>query len=167
VVAAERPAVTAAACNPYHGGPPRQIDAAIIEISDAKAQRIVLDIGRVDGVTPKRKLSTGVQVEVSGRTSGYRRLTVGGIAATYRFSDDNGNFYCYENLFEVRWPSFTRLLLSRPVQGGDSGAWVLVEGESGTEWCGMIVGDDRVQGYATLSEELTMWLTARGFTLSV
>lgn len=154
-------------CNPYNaGGLMNQVDAALIELDpNIASESEVLQIGPIYGVTRKAMMSPELIVEMSGRTSGHRDLVVGGIAATYRFRDSADNLYCFEHLFELRWPSFLRLVLSRPVSGGDSGAWVCAQGQKGTEWCGMVIGEDRLQGYAALSENIMNWLQGEGYDL--
>lgn len=76
---------------------------------------------------------------------------------TYRFRSASGEYYCFKNLFELRWPSSWRLLYGSPVRQGDSGAWVCNPNSAGWGWCGMVIGGDRLIGYAQYSESVQEW----------
>lgn len=151
-------------CNPYLGSGVNEFDVALIDLDQSLASNFeVMDIGPVHGLMPKAQITPGLNVEMTGRTSGYRQLQIAGIAVTYKFTDGVGDEYCFKNVFEVRWPSFARLLAGRPVNGGDSGAWICAQGTTGTEWLGMIIGEDRLQGYAILGENISAELSRAGF----
>src|SRR5258705_68753 len=74
--------------------------------------------------------------------------------------------HCFNHLIELKQPSIFNLALKRPVQGGDSGAWVFVQGQTGLEWCAMIVGEDRQTGYAIMSDRIQGFLQSKGYTLN-
>jgi len=152
-------------CSPYDPNCKfNEIDVSAVDLDeDIPSLEEVFSIGRITGATPASAMAPTLAVEVAGRTSGYRALQVGCAVAAFKFSDNLGTVYCFKNLFEVRWPSFSRLLLGRPISAGDSGAWVCTQGKTGTEWCGMVLGDDRVQGYACLSSSVEDWLRSNGF----
>ena len=87
---------------------------------------------------------------------------------TYRLRDENKNPYCFEHLFEIRWPRFMRTIVGRPVQRGDSGAWVLVSTGSGQRMGGMAIAGDRLLGYAVFAENVAEWAKNKhGLTLTV
>jgi hypothetical protein len=155
-------------CSPYDPDCKfNEIDIAAIEIdTNIVSSHEILGIGRISDRAQKSEMAPTLDVDVAGRTSGYRALEVGGVTAAYKFTDSSGNVFCYKNLFELRWPSFGRLLLGRPISSGDSGAWVCAQGKTGTEWCGVVVGDDRLQGYAALSENIGNWLKDNGYDLA-
>jgi hypothetical protein len=112
----------------------------------------------LSGITPKANVNPGTLVDMVGKESGLRTLEVGGLGITYRLRDTKtGNVYCFYHLFELRWPRWWRVLGGRPVQRGDSGAWILAAQASGTEWAGMAVAGDRLIGYAVFSENITDW----------
>ena len=142
-----------------------ELDAALIEIDPkVNCSLEVLDIGALTGVTARANLTPGQMVEMTGRTSSHQQLKIGGLAVVYRFRH-NGQDYCFKDLFEVRWPRFLKLCGRRPIQGGDSGAWVCNPDANGFGWCGMIIGGDRLQGYAVYSETIKNWWTQKGLKL--
>ncbi len=157
-----------AVCNPYAGLPMNEVDAALFEIDKAISSDLeVMDIGPLTGVTPRARLTPGQTVEMAGKSSGIRRLVVGGLAATYRFRSYSGEYYCFKNLFELRWPSYWRVIGGSPVESGDSGAWVCNPNSSGFGWCGMVLGGDRLLGYAQFSETVQYWWNTQKLRLSV
>ena len=157
-----------AVCNPYSGLPMNEVDAALIKIDKAVSSEFeVMDIGPLTGVTPRARLTPGQTVEIAGKSSGIRRLVIGGLAVTYRFRSYNGEYYCFKNLFELRWPSYWRLMGGSPVESGDSGAWVCNANSSSFGWCGMVVGGDRLLGYAQFSETVQAWWNTQKLSLSV
>jgi hypothetical protein len=105
-------------CNPYDSSVPmNELDISLIELDPGILSDLeVLDIGPIQGRTPKTALAPFLNVEVTGRSSGYRALETGGLAVVYRFRDPSGQTYCFRNLFQLNWPSFGRLILGRPVR---------------------------------------------------
>ena len=75
--------------------------------------------------------------------------------------------YCFRNLIQLSWPRFYQLFKGRPVRGGDSGGWIRSPDANGMGWCGMIVGDDRLHGYAIYSAAIEDWWRRQRLTLSV
>lgn len=153
-----------AKCNPWSGITVNEIDAALIELGGSGIPSLleVLDIGSLTGITNRAALTTGQSVEVTGRTSGLNSLQLGGLAAWYSF-DHGGQDYCFRNLFEVESP------YGKPgvIRQGDSGAAVCAPGASGTEWAGLIAGQDAFKGYAIYAESVADWLKIKGYHLQV
>jgi hypothetical protein len=145
-----------------------EVDAALIKIDKSVPSEFeVMDIGPLTGTTRRADLTPGQTVEIAGKSSGNRKLAIGGLAVTYRFRSHNGDYFCFKNLFELRWPSYWHLLSGSPVQSGDSGAWVCNPSASGFAWCGMVVGGDRVLGYAQFSESIQDWCKKQKLVLSI
>ncbi len=139
-------------------------DIALIEIDNAKStvQSEVLDVGRLNGVVSRSLMSTGQSVDVMGRTSKHNVLNLGGVAAWFRLSH-RGSFYCFKHLFQVQSPYG----IAGTIKSGDSGAPVCTPSGPGTGWCGMIVGDDGVSGFAMYSETIRDWWRAHGYSLTL
>ena len=159
-----------APCNPYNSASLlNSIDAALIEFSSGTNSDLqVLNNGTLSGIMGKGTPSPGQVVDIAGKHSGPRVLEIGGLAITYRLRDSTGNIYCFKDLFELRWPRWWRGIGGRPVQHGDSGAWVLASQASGTEWVGMALAGDRLVGYAMFAENIVDWAKAScGLNLSV
>ncbi len=146
-------------CNPYNtGSVMNSVDAALVQFNPpTTADLEVLNLGKLAGITPKGAVNPGASVEIAGKQSGTRILQVGGLGLTYRLRDENRNLYCFEHLFELRWPRFWRNIAGRPVQRGDSGAWALVSTARGNEWAGMAIAGDRLIGYAVFAETVVKW----------
>ena len=53
------------------------------------------------------------------------------------------------------------------MRDGDSGGWICSPDANGMGWCGMIVGDDRLHGYAIYFAAIEDWWRRQGLTLSV
>jgi hypothetical protein len=102
----------------------------------------------------------------TGRSSGNRTLRTGGLGVIYKLKW-NGQDYCFQNVPQLNWPKFYQLLGGRPVTRGDSGSWICNHDESGSGWCGMIIGNDHRHGYAIYAETLEGWWKQQGLTLSV
>ena len=158
-------------CNPYQAGAVlNTVDAALVEFDPAIASSLqVLHAGRVTGIASKASVSSGSLVEIVGKRSGTRTLEVGGLALTYQLRDRvTGLLYCFNHLFELRWPSFWKLIAGRPVQAGDSGAWVLEARATGQQWTGMAIAGDRLVGYACFASDIQDWAQQQhGLTLGV
>jgi hypothetical protein len=162
-----QPVTRGGICNPYNPAVAvNDFDIALVELDQNILTPEVLDIGPLHGRTPKISMAPSLAVEFTGRSSGHRSLIVGGLAVAYSFRNSSGQSVCFRNLFELKWPRFSRLVLGRPVKSGDSGAWVCTQGASGTEWCGVIMGEDRLHGFAMLSESIEGWLAGHGYNLS-
>jgi hypothetical protein len=157
------------ACNPYNRGVLNHMDLALIELDNSIpcSPSIINITGKISGITPSNQLHPNLVVEFNGRTSGYKSLVLGGIGLTQEIIDPGGNTCCFTNLLEVKEPSMSSLVLNRPVKGGDSGAWLVAQGATGNEWCGMIVGQDRQTGYAIMSESIMEFLYHNGHQLSI
>lgn len=148
-----------APCNPYNAlASLNTVDAALVEFSSGiNANLQVLNHGALAGITAKQAPSPGLLVDMAGKKSGSRILEIGGLALTYRLRDANGNFFCFKELFELRGPRWWRVTGGRPVQRGDSGAWLLSSPANGTEWVGMALAGDRLVGYAMFAENVAEW----------
>jgi len=158
---APKPSPFGAICNPWAPGPLNEVDAALIELT-SPAQLEVLSIGQITGVVPRSALSPGDRVDISGRTSGHRVLEIGGLAVTYKF-DDDGNTFCFTNLFELRHAYGTTAC-----QLGDSGSWACrPAGLNAAEWAGMVVGADSLIGFGVFAETIQSWWHDQGFSLAV
>lgn len=154
-------------CTPASATGVNTVDIALIEIDSAIAADLeVLDIGPLTGVTPISGIGQGQLVEFTGRSSGNRALRVGALGIIYKLRS-NGQDYCFKNIIQLNWPKFYQLLGGRPVAKGDSGAWVCNSNESGFGWCGMIIGNDRLHGYAIYAETIEDWWKQQGLALSV
>lgn len=156
-------------CNPYARTPrTASADIALVQLQPAIAS--LGDVHKIGPITTAAEASSvyqTLQVEFTGSTSGYRCLTVGALAVTYRFVGPGQAWYCLSDLFEVTWPRWFRTELGRPVNGGDSGAWVCAEGEHGTAWCGSIIGQDRARGFAAFAEFQLKELSAAGYDIAM
>jgi len=71
------------------------------------------------------------------------------------------------NLVQLSWPKFYQLIGGRPVNRGDSGAWICNPDPNGMGWCGMIIGDDRLHGYAVYAQTIEQWWQQQGLPLTV
>jgi hypothetical protein len=89
-------------------------------------------------------------------------LKVGGLATWYKFHR-SGSYFCFKNLFEIESPYGT----TNVIRAGDSGAPVCTAHDSGTGWCGLVVGCDTFRGFAIYSETADNWLRHNGYTLQV
>jgi hypothetical protein len=160
--AALRPSAPGAPCNPYNAAAiMNSVDAALIQfVAGTSADLEVLNHGRLSGVAPKNTPSPGQLVDIAGKESGSRTLEIGGLAVTYRLRDSTGNMFCFNELFELRWPRWWRVIGGRPVQRGDSGGWILTAQASGTQWMGMALASDRLVGYGMFAENVVNWAKA-------
>jgi len=151
-------------CNPTTAV--NEVDAALIDLGKAISSDFeVLDIGKLSGIAKIATMSVGQTVETTGRTSGHRLLEIGGMAVTYQFqASPGGPKYCFKNLFEVRWPYSSK---KPPVQAGDSGSWVCMPDSSGLVWCGMVIGGDRMIGYAAFTEKIENWWSGPPLSLKL
>jgi hypothetical protein len=155
-------------CACWTGGPAmNEVDAALIELDSAVSSKMeVLDIGQISGI--RRNFMPPLAVEITGRSSRNRHLRIGNLVAAIRLADHKGNKYCFGNLLEIKWPSFSRVVLGRPIQSGDSGAWVCASSASGFDFLGMVVAGNRSIGYANLSRSIEDWWTKKeALSLSV
>jgi hypothetical protein len=164
------PSPATAPCNPYNWSALlNTVDAALIEFSAGIITNLqVLNHGTLSGISSKSTPSPGQTLEMAGKQSGSRALEIGGLAVTYRLRDSGGSLYCFKELFELRWPRLWRAIGGRPVQRGDSGAWLLSLQATGTEWVGMALAGDRLIGYAMFAENIVDWAkTNHGLNLRV
>ncbi|MFL5386285.1 MAG: hypothetical protein ACJ8GN_27525 [Longimicrobiaceae bacterium] len=149
-------------CNAYTSSPHISlVDTRLVELESGVAADLeILSIGPLAGVVAKNTMTPGQEITFVGRTSSHRIAEVGGLALFYRLRM-NGQTYCFNDLFEVRWRSFIRACLGPVVQAGDSGAWVCAETSQGPGWCGQVIGEDRRVGYAAFAENtITAWAKA-------
>ena len=153
-------------CNAYVKGA-NEMDLALIELDGSVTGTAQIHkIGKIDGFMPNIDLAPDLQVEFHGRTSGYKNsIVIVGTGLVNEIEDEDGNVYCFKNLMIVADPSITSLVMSRPVKGGDSGAWIMGQGRSGTEWCGMIIGENRLMGFGITAETILEFLKAKGLNL--
>ena len=153
-------------CNSFNTGVLNKMDIALVKLKTSiKSNLSVLNIGNIQGATPGNQLCPNLAIEYNGRSSNYKSLVLGGIGVIQEVMDSNNQPCCISELIEVKEPSITSLVINRPVKGGDSGAWLITQGASGNEWCGMIVAEDRQTGYAIMSESILDFLAAKGFNL--
>jgi hypothetical protein len=143
-----------------------QLDFAVINLNTETSEDI-LNVGRVFSVTRKEMINPCTKVEFNGRSSGLRRLRTGSIGATYKLYDKDKNEFIVRNLIQIEWGNLFDLAYHRPVQSGDSGAWLTLEGENGPEWCGLVVAEDRLRGWAIPSEDIMNHLAQNDFILKL
>lgn len=155
-------------CNPYNTTSLiNELDIALIEI-DAHNYAVtqeILGIGKLSSITTVKLLSQGQSVEMVGRSSGQKYLEFGGWVAAYRILDHQSNYYCFKNLIEIKQSGFLRNIYSRPVDSGDSGAWII---NDALEWSAMAIAGDRFTGFAIPSEQIETWIQkAIGSNISI
>ncbi len=157
---------SAGLCTPASKNGLNSVDVALIEIDPSVPANLeILDIGPLAGIIPIAKIGQGQAVEFTGRSSGNRSLKVGRLGVIYQYQK-NGQTYCFQNVIQLNWPRFYQLT-QRPVTAGDSGSWICAANGQGVGWCGMIVGEDRLHGYAVYAETIEDWWKQQGFSLSV
>lgn len=153
-------------CTPDSTSGLNTVDVALIEIDHSIPANLgILDIGPLTGITPIAKIGQGQVVEFTGRSSGNRTLKVGRLGLIYEHQH-NGQTYCFQNVIQLNWPRFYKLV-RRPVTSGDSGSWICAANAKGISWCGMIIGDDRLHGYAVYAAIIEKWWNQQGMSLSV
>ena len=130
---------------------------------DLAVSNSIKHIGAIHGITPGHQIGNNIKIEYTGRSTGYTRLLTGAVGVIQEVRGKNGDSFCFKELIELREPSTLQLAMRRPVQGGDSGAWVTMQGETGTEWCAMVVAEDRQSGYAIPAETIMDYLHSNGF----
>ena len=144
-----------------------EVDAALIELDRSPQLNSILEVlsvGRLTGSSTIDDVYEDSPVEISGR-SGRRCLYTGGllVLGSLLIGKDR---YCFKNLMEIKRASAQNWgvtgTISRPVNPGDSGAWVIQEGPLGPEWCGMVVGGAGPVGYAVFAENILAWLDGKG-----
>jgi len=127
----------------------------------------VMTAGIVDQPAQLDSKPNGAQiVKFTGRSSGHRTVKVGGLGVIYQLRWA-GQTYCFRNLVQLSWPKFYQLIGGRPVNRGDSGAWICNPDPNGMGWCGMIIGDDRLHGYAVYAQTIEQWWQQQGLPLTV
>ena len=148
-----------APCSPWATGAAlNDMDASLIKIDSNVVSKLeVLHIGKLSRITPRSKLTQGQVIEFAGRSSVHSTLELGGMGIVYRIKDIHNNWYCFQNLIELKQPSYWRNVISSPVDAGDSGAWVCVPAKQDYEWCAMVIGGDRFTGFAIPSETIENW----------
>ncbi len=142
-----------------------EVDAALIELDDAvDADLEVRGVGALTRISQRSEVHPDSSVEIVGLRAKRRSLHVGKLrmVGEFRFGDE---WYGYQNLFELRRRSrfhgFTGTI-SPPVNGGDSGAWVILPGASGPELAGVVVAGDGPYGYAILAQSIAEWIEEEG-----
>jgi len=159
--------LAAGVCTPVSSTGLNTVDLALIKIDAFTSANLeILDIGPLTGVTPIAAIGQGQLVEFTGRSSGNRSLRIGGLGVLYKLRW-KGQDYCFKNTIQLNWPRFYQLIAGRPVARGDSGAWICNPNENGFGWCGMIIGEDRLHGYALYAETLEDWWEQQGFSMTV
>jgi hypothetical protein len=160
-------------CNRYSASQ-CDIDFALIAVDQALARRrSIQHIGAITRIKPEREIGCGQPVRLSGAARGLRRSYIGGLAAVYLMADADGNRYCYQNLIELRRrPSWLPLTLcgdsAAVVASGDSGAWVVADGQNGPECLGVVVGSDIDLAYGCYMERaVTQAQTSLGLPLTI
>lgn len=144
------------------------MDAALIRLNDPVSVRPeVLEAGEVHGLAPAASIGQEQPCEFTGRSSGLRRLVTAQLNAEHRFQGPDGTSFCFKDTIELRHDSRWGTFAGRAVRPGDSGAWVLRQGPTGTEWTAMIIADDGMRGFAVFAEDVLAWCTSLGMHLSV
>lgn len=154
--------------DPYDASSLNDVDVAVIQL-DESAEMAVLEVGAVTGVSSKSHVNPESVVDVVGKERGRQTLYIGGATMVQEFHHGDIK-YGYMNLFELKrgsrfdWVTGT---IMKPVKRGDSGAWVLKDGPTGSEWLGVVVGGAGHIGYAIPAEFVNNWLATSGEPLSV
>jgi hypothetical protein len=150
-------------CNEESATVANEIDASIVKLDPRCASACeVLEIGALNGVVKRAAISMGQSVHVMGRTSKHHLMQLGPVGSWVRL-EHNGNLYCYKKVFLVASP-FGK---TGVIMGGDSGAPVCRPTKNGTGWCGMIIGSNIYNGYATFAQSNQEWWIRNGLRLSV
>ncbi|MCJ8208123.1 hypothetical protein MUY27_00290 [Mucilaginibacter sp. RS28] len=155
-------------CNPRNTTYLNDMDIALVEL-DPQIQSAcsILNIGSIKDYMPANNLHPNLKVEFNGRSSGHQTLVTGGIGLVMEVEDtQTGQKSCVKDLIEIKQPSLSNLVLQRPVKGGDSGAWITINGTNGLEWAGMIIGENRQAGFAIHSEDILTHLNSNGYSLT-
>jgi hypothetical protein len=130
-----------------------QVDAALILIEKENVKQEILKIGKIDGIIGHESLAQLHRLETTGRTSDWKVLQYGSNTPYYNIKvRSTGDNHCFENPLFLRDPTGRR-----PVDEGDSGAWICVSGNAGCHWAGMIVGGDGQVGFAVSARALKSW----------
>jgi hypothetical protein len=130
-----------------------QVDAALVLIDKAMATQEILKIGRVNGIIPPENIAQLHRLETTGRTSDWKILQYGSKTPYYNITvQSTGESHCFENPLQLRDPTGRT-----PVDEGDSGAWICVPGNAGSQWAGMVVGGDGQLGFAVSASALKSW----------
>jgi hypothetical protein len=133
-----------------------RVDVAVIEIDTAQAQQEILSLGRIKDIFPSDHLEQDHHLEMTGRTSDWKVLFYGGETCFHNLHiRSTGDVCCYEDPIILRDPTG-----NKPVDGGDSGAWICVPGDDGYHWAGMVVGGDGQVGFAVSADALKNWWEA-------
>jgi hypothetical protein len=164
VIAADSKLKKSASATPCNPANPRSvmnhIDAALVEFdSSNRADLKILTLGGLSRVLPKTDLNPGDGLYFVGKESGpqSRHVVVAGIGPTFRFKDDNENFYCFENTLQVEWPYSQEMPQGAPIQDGDSGSWLCLPDGTGYAWAAQVIGKHRDLGYAIFADQVMAW----------
>jgi hypothetical protein len=151
-------------CNPKNNqSVMNRVDAALIELDDQSAAELkIANLGSLTRVLPEADLQPGSSISFVGKESGppARQLIIGGLNVTFRFKNASGDFLCFENTFQVRWPNAGCPVGVAAVEQGDSGAWLCTPDGNGFAWAGMVMGSDQFIGYGVFAEAVTNWASA-------
>jgi hypothetical protein len=141
------------------------VDAALLNLSPPHlAGPAVGRIGDVDQIFNSSQFGSSSAVELYGNVCKHIRGYVGGYAVVYKVLFHNGDFHCFDHMFEVKTRSrFSSLLppalAAKPVSG-DSGAWVCIPNSAGNgkfALCGMLIAVDGMDSYACFAETILHW----------
>lgn len=139
------------------------VDIALFE-PDAHhtPQNTVSTIGLIDAIFDYSQFDSGTDVVMRGTVSGKHTYQVGAFCAIYRVLFNDGNFRCFNNIFEItsssgRAPWLPQKIAIRPA-AGDSGAWVCADSVSGNyAYCGTLIAVDDFSGYACFAQAVRDW----------
>jgi len=117
-----------------------------------------------------------MEVEFNGRTTGFRKLVVGGICVSYKIAyegegNEDDRYACFTNLIELRTPAplmnaGNYHVQKSPVEHGDSGSWICSNDRNGYNWCGMLISGDVDRGYFLAAEDIQNYLRKNNFDLN-
>jgi hypothetical protein len=140
-------------------------DVALIEVPSASvATTEAISLGPVTDIVPRKRIPRSVQMV--GAASGHHHLSAMKFGFWQEFKLHDGSCACFGNLFDLQAPGRQyydpklAVLVSRPVRGGDSGAWICsatMGGDFGL--CGHMVGGDGIDGYATFAQTTMDWIS--------
>lgn len=159
-----KPSANGQLCNQYHPSL-NEVDAALFtatQITHSGCSQASTQYG-----SGQNALMTG------GQSRGPNIYPIGGITLILKLHHA-GQAYCFKDLFTLKTnlsgplPVIIQLATATcPVQG-DSGAWVHATTSAASDWIGMLVGSDQIEGFATDATAVLTWASAaRGTSLSV
>jgi hypothetical protein len=142
-----------------------QLDIALLSLDPKhQPQNTVHALGQVDAIYSAAQFGSGDVVEMYGAVSGHNSYAIGAYAVVYKVLFPNGQYYCFDHMFEINplsgaisnWmpPALTTKAVS-----GDSGAWVCRANAATGKYayCGHLVAVGGLNGYACFAEAVLDW----------